>query len=413
MDREIEATIRRKWKALSPAMNEAERRRWAGAEAQALGRGGITVVARATQMSRDRVRAGIGDLQDRSHAALVAQGGVRRAGAGRPRSTEQQPALLAALEHLVAPATRGDPMSSLRWTSKSTAKLAAELSERGFVVDPSTVAALLVAQGYSLQAPRKIREGGDHPDRDAQFQHIQAEVERMHAAEQPVVSIDGKKKELVGAFKNGGREWQPKGHPIPVNVYDFISDALFKAIPYGVYDVTRNEGWVSVGIDHETAEFAANTIRTWWRQMGRARYRQATELLLVADCGGSNSARGRAWKMELQDLADRTGLTVHVCHLPPGTSKWNKIEHRLFNQITMNWRGRPLETLEMVVQLIANTRTTTGLRVRAAADSRTYRTGRKVSKAEMATLHLTRDDFHGEWNYTLTPHVKTREGSTR
>jgi len=294
-------------------------------------------------------------------------------------------------------------MSPLLWSSKSTEKLAAELCMKGFTIDADTVGTILKAQGYSLQALHKTLEGGSHPDRDAQFQHIAAEVSLFQAAGQPVISVDCKKKELVGNFKNAGREWQPKGHPDTVNVYDFASDALFKAIPYGVYDVTRNEGWVCVGIDHETAEFAVATIRQWWRQMGRARYRGATELYITADGGGSNGARNRLWKRELQALADTTGLTIHVSHLPPGTSKWNKIEHRLFSQITLNWRGKPLTTLEAVVGLIGSTTTQTGLTVRAVADQRSYPTGRKVTKAEMEALAITRSDFHGDWNYLFAP----------
>jgi hypothetical protein len=285
--------------------------------------------------------------------------------------------------------------------------LAAALRADGFKVSADTVGEMLKAQDYSLQAPRKTHEGGDRPDRDAQFQHINEQTKAMQSANQPVISVDCKKKELVGEFKNGGREWQPKGHPEAVNVYDFVSDALFKASPYGVYDVTRNEGWVSVGIDHDTAEFAVHTIKWWWQKMGRSRYPEATELYITADGGGSNGSRNRLWKQELQALADATGLTIHVSHLPPGTSKWNKIEHRLFSQITMNWRGKPLATLEAVVSLIANTTTQTGLKVRAAADTRKYPTGRKVTAADVAALNMVKDDFHGEWNYTFIPHAKS------
>ena len=282
-------------------------------------------------------------------------------------------------------------------------KLAEELRAEGFAMTANTVGSLLKAQDDSLQAPHRTWEGGDHPDRDAQFRHIAAEVARMQAAEQPVISVDCKKKELVGAFKNQGREYQIKGQPVPVNVYDFASDALFKAIPYGVYDVTRNEGWVRVGIDHDTSEFAVHSIGPWWRRMGKSRYKQAKELLITADGGGSNGSRTRTWKKHLQRFADRTGMIVHVCHFPPGTSKWNKIEHRLFSQITMNWRGKPLSTLETVVGLIANTKTKTGLTVRAEGDPREYATGRRVTDAEMGTLLVTKHEFHGEWNYTLTP----------
>jgi len=395
--------LRTKFEALAPSMSEVGQRLWAAVEARALGRGGVAVVARATGLRRARIVAGVRDLDDPTHATLRASGRVRRPGAGRPSATAFQPGLLAALDRLVEPTTRGDPMSALRWTSKSKTKLATELTAQGFLVSPNTVGALLHQQRYSLQAPRKLLEGGDHPDRDAQFRHLQARVAALQAAGQPVVSVDCKKKELVGTFQTGGQEWQPQGQPVPVNVYDFVSDAVCKVSPYGVYDVTRNEGWVSVGTDHDTARFAVNSIREWWRRMGRQRYAAATEILITADGGGSNSSRGRLWKLELQRFADRTGLTVHVCHLPPGTSKWNKIEHRLFSQITLNWRGRPLETLEIVVQLIAHTRTDTGLRVRAAADEKPYPTKVKVSDQTMRELRLVRDDFHGNWNYSLLP----------
>jgi hypothetical protein len=403
MDAEIEGMLRRKYVSLLPAMGEAERRRWAAVEARALGRGGISTVARATGMSRDTIRAGLRELDDPSHASLLVSGRTRRPGAGRRRATEVQPTLREALDRLVSPATRGDPMSALRWTSKSAPKLAAELTAQGFVVTPPTIGSILKALGYSLQSTRKTREGGDHPDRDAQFQHIHDRVAAMQEAGQPVISVDCKKKELIGSFKNAGREQQPIGEPETVNVYDFPDLAEGKAIPYGVYDVSRNEAWVSVGTNHETAQFAVNTIGQWWRRMGKKQYPMATELLITADGGGSNGSRNRAWKKNLQRLADRTGLILHVSHLPPGTSKWNKIEHRLFSQITLNWRGRPLETLEVVVQLIANTRTTTGLRVKAAADQRTYKTKIKVSDEEMKQIKLTKEAFHGEWNYTIRP----------
>jgi DNA-binding phage protein len=402
-----EALIRAKYESLAPAMNEAETRLWAAAEARSLGRGGIAAVSRATGLARNTIQAGLRELDDPTHRTRLASGRVRRPGGGRKHLTTIQPALGAALERLVSPATRGDPMSPLRWTSKSTEKLAAELNAEGFTIGADTVGTMLKAQGYSLQSTRKTKEGGDHPDRDAQFRHIAAEVTRMQAAQQPVISVDCKKKELIGEFKNAGREWQPAEDPEAVNVYDFPDMADGKAIPYGVYDVTRNEGWVSVGIDHDTAEFAVSTIRQWWRQMGQPRYKGATSLLVTADGGGSNGARNRLWKSELQRLADDTGLTIHVSHLPPGTSKWNKIEHRLFGQITMNWRGKPLVTLETVVGLIANTTTKTGLKVRAAADQKSYRTGRKISDGEMEALALTRNDFHGEWNYSITPRPKS------
>jgi transposase len=403
MKNEVESLIRDKYRSLVPTMNEAEVRLWAATEARALGRGGISSVARATGLSRTTVRTGLRDLEDPTQRARMAAGGVRRPGAGRKRRTEHRPELADALERLVSPATRGDPMSPLRWSSKSTEKLAAELQGEGFAVSASTVGTMLKDQGYSLQAPRKTLEGGDHPDRDAQFQHIAKRTLAMQAAEQPVVSVDCKKKELVGEFKNGGREWQPAGHPEAVNVYDFVSDALFKVSPYGIYDVTRNEGWVSVGIDHDTAEFAVSSIRQWWRRMGKARYPEATRLYVTADGGGSNGSRNRLWKRELQRLADDTGLEIEVSHLPPGTSKWNKIEHRLFSQITLNWRGKPLSTLEAVVSLIAATKTSTGLKVKAAADQKVYQTGIKISKQEMKNLNLVKSEFLGDWNYVIKP----------
>jgi hypothetical protein len=400
---DLEALVRTKFELLSPTMNEVQTRLWAAAEARALGHGGQACVARATGLSLMTIATGLRDLVDPEHRTHIVAGHVRRAGAGRKALTETQPELAAALESLVAPATRGDPMSPLRWTSKSTTKLAAELRTQGFQISADTVGALLKAQGYSLQALRKTLEGGDRPDRDAQFQQIAECTRVMQATGQPVISVDCKKKELVGTFTNSGREWQPAGHPESVNVYDFVSDALYKAIPYGVYDVTRNEGWVSVGIDHDTAEFAVSTIRQWWRTMGQSRYLDATALYITADGGGSNGARNRLWKHELQAFADATGLTIHVSHLPPGTSKWNKIEHRLFSQITLNWRGRPLTTLETVVSLIANTTTDTGLKVRAAVDDKRYAVGRKITDAEFETLALCRKDFHGDWNYTIIP----------
>lgn len=406
MNDEAEALVRAKYASLAPVMGEAMTRLWAAAEARSLGHGGIACVMRATGLARDTIATGLREMDDPEHQARLAAGHIRRPGAGRKRQTELQPELAGALDRLVSPVTRGDPMSALRWSSKSTEKLAAELRGQGFEVSADTVGALLKAQDYSLQAPRKTLEGGDHPDRDAQFQHIAVRATAAQAAGQPVISVDCKKKELVGEFKNGGREWQPQGQPVPVNVYDFVSDALFKVSPYGIYDVTRNEGWVSVGIDHDTAEFAVSSIRQWWRRMGRAKYPAATRLYVTADGGGSNGSRNRLWKRELQCLADDTGLEIEVSHLPPGTSKWNKIEHRLFSQITLNWRGKPLTTLETVVSLIAATGTATGLKVKAAADQKVYRTGIKVSEQEMEALALVKHEFRGEWNYIIKPRVK-------
>ena len=406
MTDDIEIQVQAKFALLSPTMRESDARLWAAAEARVLGHGGISLVSRATGMSRNTVLAGLRDLDDPARVAHLAAGRIRRPGAGPKPRTETYPEMLAALDRLVSPVTRGDPMSELRWSSKSMAKLAHELNEQGFPVGPDTVGTLLKAQGYSLQGTHKTMEGGDHPDRDQQFQHIATETQRMQADEQPVISVDCKKKELVGDFKNAGREWQPEGHPEAVNVYDFVDDALFKAIPYGVYDVTRNEGWVSVGVDHDTAEFAVHTIRQWWQRMGKKRYEDATELYIVADGGGSNGSRNRLWKHEVQRLADDTGLTIHVSHLPPGTSKWNKIEHRMFGQITLNWRGKPLTTLEVVVGLIGHTTTLTGLTIRAVADQKLYPTGIKVTDQQVKRLAITRDEFHGEWNYSFEPRRK-------
>src|SRR4051794_2370034 len=312
------------------------------------------------------------------------------------------------LERLVDPATRGDPMSPLRWACKSTAQLAGELTRQGHPVSPRTVGRLLKADGYSLQGNRKTKEGGDHPDRNAQFEHINATVTKFQRRGQPVISIDTKKKELVGEFKNGGREWQPQGEPEEVRVHDFLDKDLGKAIPYGVYDIGENQGWVSVGIDHDTARFATEAIRRWWSKMGAKRYPGAKALLITADGGGSNGSRCRLWKVALQDLAARLELPIHVCHFPPGTSKWNKIEHRMFCHITQNWRGRPLVSHEVIIHLIANTATQTGLKIRAELDDGTYPTGIKVTDEELAAVNLKRDKFHGEWNYSILPPRKKK-----
>ena len=394
--------IAEKYKAIAPLLDERQRRRWMGVEARALGRGGVSAVSRATGASRSTVTAAVRELAD--PVSAVAAGRVRRAGAGRPSVTAADPALVAALESLVDPATRGDPMSPLRWTSKSTRTLAAELAGQGHAVGERTVAKLLHEAGYSLQAARKTREGGTHPDRDEQFGYLAGQVKVHLAGEQPVVSVDTKKKELVGAYKNPGREWQPKGEPEQVKVYDFIGEAG-KAIPYGIYDVAANTAWVSVGRDHDTAAFAVATLRRWWAAMGRPLYPAASRLLICADGGGSNGSRVRLWKVELAAFAAETGLEITVCHLPPGTSKWNKIEHRLFSHISMNWRGRPLQSHETVVQLIAATTTRTGLAVRAELDDADYPAGVKITDAQMAALPLNRHDFHGDWNYTLRPRI--------
>ena len=381
-------------------MNERSLRLMAAADCAALGRGGISQVARTAGLSRPTLYKGMKELAEPPSAAER----IRRAGGGRKKLREKMPGLVAALEGLVEPTARGDPMSPLRWTSRSTRKLAVALKAKGFGVSHQLVAETLAALNYSLQANAKaLEEGSQHPDRDAQFGHLSRRAAHFIRQAQPVISVDTKKKELVGAYKNGGREWHRHGRAPRVKVHDFIDPQQGKAIPYGVYDVARNQGWVNVGRDHDTAAFAVASIRRWWRAMGRPVYPRAKRLLICADGGGSNGYRVRLWKKELQGLADETGLAIHVCHLPPGTSKWNKIEHRLFSHISLNWRGRPLVSHEVVIQLIAGTTTATGLKVRAKADTRQYPAKLKVSDAEMAALHLVPAEFHGEWNYALKP----------
>jgi len=397
----LEAAIRQRFEDLASTLDERQRRWWAAAEAKAWGYGGVSLVARSTGISRRAIHAGLRDLQAEAAASPTQR--VRRAGAGRPALTVVQPGLLAALDALVEPTSRGDPESPLRWTCKGVRRLATELQGQGFAIGRQKVAELLRELGYSLQGNRKTREGNQHPDRNAQFEYIAAQVRRFQQRGQPVISVDTKKKELVGDFKNGGKAWYPQGKPPEVRVHDFMDKRLGKAIPYGVYDLTANAGWVSVGIDHDTADFAVETIRRWCREMGQPLYPQATELLITADGGGSNSSRNRRWKVALQALADERRLAITVCHFPPGTSKWNKIEHRLFSHITINWRGQPLTSREVVVQLIAATTTETGLCVRAALDDHAYPTGIKVTNAELAAVNLHRAEFHGEWNYTIKP----------
>ena len=392
--------LREKYDALSAGMGEATRRRWAAVEARALGRGGATRVAKATGLSLPTIRRGLRELDGDVPLQAVRQ---RVSGAGRPTRAREDPKLLDDLDALVDPVTRGDPNSPLRWTCKSTVQLAQELQARGHAVSHQTVGRLLHRLDFSLQAARKTHEGADHPDRDAQFHHIARKVRQFQRRGQPVISVDTKKKELIGPFKNAGREWQPKGEPENVNAYDFPSLAEGKAIPYGVYDLAQNEGWVSVGTDHDTPAFAVAAIRQWWARMGRSTYPTATELLITADSGGSNSVRARLWKVSLQRFADRTGLRVTVCHFPPGTSKWNKIEHRMFCHITTNWRGRPLVSYQVVVNLIAHTTTSKGLSVRARLDRRYYPTGVKVSDGDLAAIHIKPAQFHGTWNYTIAP----------
>jgi len=399
-------TIRRKYEFLQSELDERARRMWAAAEANALGHGGTMAVAQATGLARSTIWLGRKELRQGPEAGRRR---VRRAGAGRKRLTQQDRSLLSALEGLVDPTTRGDPMSPLRWTCKSTRKLAEELTGQGHRISHTKVAELLDDLGYSLQGTRKTREGGDHPDRNAQFEYINEQVKAFQSRGQPVISVDAKKKELVGDFANSGREYRPKGQPEPVRVYDFVDKKLGKAIPYGVYDPTTNCGWVSVGVDHDTAEFAVETLRRWWRKMGRRVYPNARELLITADGGGSNSSRSRLWKVQLQDFADETGLRVAVCHFPPGTSKWNKIEHRMFCHITENWRGRPLLDREIIINLIANTTTKAGLRIQAELDSGEYPIGIKVSDEQMRELNVQPADFHGkDWNYSIAPRSPER-----
>ena len=401
---EDEFRIAEKYEALRDVMDEQVRRLWAATEARALGYGGVSVVARAVGLTRPTIAAGMKELGDaRGLVPMAPKHRVRREGAGRPRVTDSDVGLRPALEELVEPATRGHPMSPLRWTCKSVRTLAAELTRQGHRVSHQTVSEVLQLSGYSLQANRKTREGAGHPDRNAQFEHIARRAKEFQQRGQPVISVDTKKKELVGDFKNAGREWHPAGQPPSVRVHDFLDDELGKAIPYGVYDLGANAGWVSVGIDHDTPEFAVESIYCWWRQMGRKTYPEARELLITADGGGSNGSRTWLWKVALGRMADATGLKISVCHFPPGTSKWNKIEHRMFCHITRNWRGRPLESLEVVVNLIASTTTTKGLRVRAALDTDEYPIGVKVDDAVMAALRLTPDKFHGDWNYAIAP----------
>ena len=398
--------IEEKFQALSGRLDEATLRLWAAVEARALGHGGVSTVASAVGMSRTTIYAGLRELAmtpSNGESVAMRKDRVRAKGGGRKKLTAKDPTLLRDLDALVEPTTRGDPQSPLRWTCKSTPRLAKELVAQGHPVSQRTVCDLLAELDYSLQATRKTHEGGHQADRDAQFSHIAATAAQYQTAGDPVVSVDTKKKELVGDFKNHGREWQPKGRPEDVRVYDFIDPQLGKVAPYGVYDVGANQGWVSVGITHDTATFAVESIRRWWREMGQPLYPTARRLLITADCGGSNGYRVRLWKVELQKLADELGLLVQVCHFPPGTSKWNKIEHRMFCHITQNWRGRPLVSREVVVNLIGNTTTTAGLRIQAQLDDRDYPAGVKVSDQELAALSLERDEFHGEWNYRLKP----------
>jgi transposase len=395
-----EAAIKRRFELVAGELNERSRRLVAASEAEALGWGGISAVSRATGLSRKVISQGIKELQEKGETG---EGRIRRIGGGRKTTVSKDASLREDLERLVEPVTRGDPESPLRWTCKSLRKLAKELRKLGHQVSHQLVSELLHDLGYSLQANRKTREGGEQPDRDAQFEHVNAQAENFLAVGEPVVSVDAKKKELVGDFKNPGCEWRPQGEPEEVCVYDFPISGLGRATPYGVYDLGQNAGWVNVGMDHDTAAFAVESIRRWWNAVGQEQYPEAKRLLISADGGGSNGSRVRLWKWELQQLADETGLSITVCHLPPGTSKWNKIEHRLFAWISQNWRGKPLTSYAVILKLIAATTTQAGLTVQCQLDTNPYPAGRKLSDEEMATLSILPDTFHGEWNYTIRP----------
>jgi hypothetical protein len=397
-------TLRRKYRGLRSVLTERSRRLWAASEAAAVGHGGIGLVEQATGISRSTISRGMRELTTKGTTLPVER--TRRPGGGRKRMVDTDDRLAADLDALVEPTTSGDPDSPLRWTSKSVRRLATELQAMGHTVSYRLVAQLLNAADYCLQANRKTREGPQHPDRDAQFQYLNEQVRRFQRQHRPAISVDTKKKELIGDFKNPGREWRPKGNPEAVRVHDFLIKEKGKAVPYGVYDITRNEGWVSVGIDHDTASFAVHTIRRWWKRMGRRAYPDTTALLITADAGGSNGARVRLWKWELQQFANRTGMAITVCHFPPGTSKWNKIEHRLFSHIAMNWRGKPLVDLVTIISLIGDTTTDEGLRVRTEVDPGHYPNGVVIRDEQMEQVQLEPHTFHGDWNYTIRPRGK-------
>jgi transposase len=403
-DMDSSAGVRERFAALEPVLDEKSRRLLAAAESKAWGPGGISAVSKATGVSRQVIRQGLRELEE---PATRREGRIRRPGGGRWKVEQKDPTLVKDLEKLVEPTTRGDPESTLRWTCKSVRTLSEELGRMGHHVSYSVVAELLHEMGYSLQGNRKTKEGDSHPDRNAQFEHINAKVEQYMGLGQPVISVDTKKKELVGDFKNNGQDWRPRGNPTRVRVHDFAIPELGRAAPYGVYDLAQNTGWVSVGVDNDTASFAVETVRRWWYAMGKEVYPQATRLLITADGGGSNGSRLRLWKLELQNLADETGLAISVSHFPPGTSKWNKIEHRLFSFISKNWRGQPLTSLKVIVNLIAATTTKKGLKVHAEIDDQKYPQGVKVADQQMAQINLVRDSFHGEWNYQIRPRCGT------
>ena len=398
-----ERAARKRYREMAPVLNEQSRRRFVALEAQALGRGGICLMSEISGLARSTIYRGLSDICDNVSAP---PGRIRKEGGGRKRKTIEDPTLLVALKSLVAPVTRGDPMRPLLWTSRSLRHLVTALANKGHNVSPTLVGDLLRGMGYSLQANSKTREGDQHIDRNAQFEYINRQAKAFLTAKEPIISVDTKKKELVGNFKNNGREWRPKGTPELVKVHDFIDPKLSRAVPYGVYDITNNVGWVSVGTDHDTASFAVSAIHRWWRTMGKKRHPKAKRLMISADGGGSNGYRVRLWKVELQELADELKLPITVCHLPPGTSKWNKIEHRLFSFITMNWRGKPLRSYRTIVQMIAATTTDAGLKVRAELDERKYPKGLKVSDDQLAAVNISRHSFHGDWNYTISPRQK-------
>jgi transposase len=400
---DIESAIKARFQNLEWALDERMRRLFAASEAKAIGHGGIALVWKATGVARGSIQQGLKELSERPETLEINSRRIRRVGAGRKASVKDDAQLLSALEGLVEPVTRGDPESPLRWTCKSLRQLASELVRQGYVVSHTSIGELLKKLGYSLQGNRKTLEGTNHPDRNAQFEYINTRSEEALSKGQPVISVDTKKKELVGQFKNGGKELCPQGEPEEVNVYDFVNKELGRANPYGVYDLAKNEGWVSVGTDHDTASFAVSTIRRWWFAMGKPLYPGAKELIITADGGGSNGSRVRLWKLELQQLSNELGIPIRVSHFPPGTSKWNKIEHRLFSYISMNWRGKPLINHEVIVNLIAATTTRKGLKIRAELDKTLYPKGIKVSDEEFNAIRILRDEFHGEWNYSIMP----------
>jgi len=400
---EQEAIVQKKFMQLQPFLNEKQIRLYAATEAVAIGYGGVSIVSRSTGLSRKAITKGCNELKQPLKKDTSR---IRNQGAGRKKLSALNIKLKSALEQLIAPATRGDPESPLKWTSKSVRNLAEELSNKGHEISHQTVATLLSEMGYSLQANKKVIEGGKHPDRNAQFEYINSKVKEYQENGQPVISVDTKKKELVGNFKHNGRELQPKKKPELVNVYDFPDKKLGKVSPYGIYDIAHNIGWVNVGVDHDTAQFAVHSIRSWWHSMGKELYGKAKKILITADGGGSNGSRVRLWKLELQKLADELSIKISVCHFPPGTSKWNKIEHRLFSFISQNWRGKPLTSHQVIVNLIASTKTQTGLKVKSQLDKNSYQTGIKVSDKQMKEINLLKDKFHGEWNYTIIPNSK-------